>query len=517
MRLVSPAIVPDLNTIRAKFFARGSTGYTLIVGTMDTPTGTFTQKQIITLTGTNALYSVSFADYAGTDTYIAFKHGLGGTYRSIYIDDVLLEEIQAIPPELTTLVFPLDMLLTLNNPLLSWTPSFTGEPATGYKVYMDENNPPVTEVYDGTNISFQTSGLSLGSSYYWQVIPYNANGDATGVSTWTFSIVVDGQLAESFEPTSFPPLGWGNPGAWSRSTTTPLHGTASAYKYTSTTENLLRTPLLTMSSNSTIDFFAHTTSSNTGQRLQVQYSSDGSSWTDIGAEISLPSAGPWAQYTVDLSSLDGHNYYLAFATYNSGTAGYVYLDHIIGPQITPIIPDAVTLVSPADAATDVISTPSLSWTPAATGGIPTGYKIYLDESADPSTLYADVTASPYNVNPLLNYETTYYWKVVAYNGAGDGAASAIRSFTTQVDPTVTPPITQDFAGTFPPTDWLRYSGLLDAPSTLIPITSGWIQDDWRNVTSPVNKAARVDIYGTSVKYWLMTLPIDLGDGSTDMS
>jgi hypothetical protein len=514
LRLVSPPISASLANARVKFYARSGAGHTIVVGTMDTPTGTFTPRETVTVTGTFALYIVSFAGYAGSDTYIAFKHGLGGTYRSQYIDDVVIEEIEAVPPDLASLNFPAEGLTTLNNPLLSWTQAATGEPATGYKVYLDATNPPTTEVYDGTAVSFQTTGLAAGTEYFWKVVPYNANGDATGAIVWSFNTVANGYLGESFESATFPPAGWANTGAWSRNTSVYYHGVASAYKYTTSIGSLLRTPLVTINASSTLKFFAKTTAASTYQRIQVQSSPDGTTWTNVGAEISLPSAGAWVQYSVDLSSLAGGNYYLAFSTYyaTGGSGGSVYVDHVIGPQITPLTPLAVTLVSPSDLATNQISTPQLSWTAAATGGVPTGYKIYLDENADPTTLYATVASSPYTVSPALDYSTTYYWKVVAYNASGDGPASTVRSFTTMVDPTLVPPFTQPFA-TYPPTNWTEANGQLANPTIVSGTSSNWTADGFANVGT--SGAARINIYSTGLYGWMFTPSINLGDGSVN--
>jgi len=100
LRLITPPIdasIP-LNTIKLKFSSRsGSAGYPLLVGTVDTPdgTGTFTQIASIDLTATHTVYDVSFEDYTGTDQYICFKHGLGSTYRSLYVDNVQLIELLA--------------------------------------------------------------------------------------------------------------------------------------------------------------------------------------------------------------------------------------------------------------------------------------------------------------------------------------------------------------------------------------------------------------------------------------
>jgi M6 family metalloprotease-like protein len=96
LRLVSPEVLVPVNSIRFSFSARaGSSGYTLLIGTMDSPTGVFHQYTSLNISSTHTVYSISFGNYSGTDRYIAIKHGLGGTYRSIYLDNLLFDTLQA--------------------------------------------------------------------------------------------------------------------------------------------------------------------------------------------------------------------------------------------------------------------------------------------------------------------------------------------------------------------------------------------------------------------------------------
>lgn len=86
----------NTNTTRVKFWARSSSaGYPLSVGVLTNPTdpATYTEVQNLALTTTVTEYVVTLAGYAGTGRTVAFKHGLGGTGRSLYIDDVMLEVI----------------------------------------------------------------------------------------------------------------------------------------------------------------------------------------------------------------------------------------------------------------------------------------------------------------------------------------------------------------------------------------------------------------------------------------
>ena len=96
--LMAPPYAPTINTntTRVKFWARASgAGYPLSVGVISNnqDPATYTEVQSIALTTTLTEYVVTFAGYAGTGRIAAFKHGLGGTSRSLYLDDVMLEVI----------------------------------------------------------------------------------------------------------------------------------------------------------------------------------------------------------------------------------------------------------------------------------------------------------------------------------------------------------------------------------------------------------------------------------------
>ncbi|PKN77631.1 MAG: hypothetical protein CVU48_10980 [Candidatus Cloacimonetes bacterium HGW-Cloacimonetes-1] len=454
--LASPPQGSAINTLRTKFYARASTsGVTLKVGTLNntSSSATFSVMQTITLTTTNTLYYVDFAAYAGTNTYIGFGYGTGTTYSYIYMDDITFEHPAAIVPNTATYVTPLNGSVTLLNPMLIWTAPTTGEPHTGFKVYLNDNGTfgPTDVVYTGLNTTYQVTDNAYGRSYYWKVVPFNATGDATGVATWNYTTPTATQLVESFEPTTFPPAGWANPGTWSRSTSYPQNGVATAYKYGSaTTQYILSGPKCTIAANSYIKFWS-AASSTTGT-LQLVYSPDRVTWTQVGTDITHPTTYTMANSIVDLSSLAGNNYYLGFRT--GLVAASYYIDTVIGPEITPEAPAPVTQTAPADLAIDQIIRPTLTWTPASIGGVPTGFKVYCGPNNPPTTLITTVTTSPYTFTANLSYSTTYNWMIVPTNGNGDAVGNTVRSFTTIADPTIYGfPYTQSFDATFPPAGW----------------------------------------------------------------
>jgi hypothetical protein len=96
--LVGPPLATAIpaNTVRVRFWARSSgANYPLSLGVLTNPAdpATYTELYSIALTTTLTEYAYDLTTYTGTGTYIAFKHGLGGTSRSLYVDDIVFEQI----------------------------------------------------------------------------------------------------------------------------------------------------------------------------------------------------------------------------------------------------------------------------------------------------------------------------------------------------------------------------------------------------------------------------------------
>jgi len=97
--LISPAFDNsiDMSTVRVKLMAKGGTNYLLHVGTMSNPTDASTfvlAEELSVVSGWNE-YVVNLSNHTAAGQFIALKHGLGSTYRTMYIDDVTFEEITA--------------------------------------------------------------------------------------------------------------------------------------------------------------------------------------------------------------------------------------------------------------------------------------------------------------------------------------------------------------------------------------------------------------------------------------
>ncbi len=204
--LVSPQITILSNgNNRVRFMAMGgSSGYTVQVGTLSNPAdaSTFTQISSVTLTGSMAQYTVNIP--SGSNQYLAFRHGVGGTYRSIYLDDI---NIQVSPTCLEPTALTASNITTTTADV-AWTASTT-VPANGYEIYYSTTNtaPGTTTQASttSTTTSKSLSQLSPSTTYYVWV---RSACSTTDKSEWSLSAsfttlcVGVANFSENFDSTS---------------------------------------------------------------------------------------------------------------------------------------------------------------------------------------------------------------------------------------------------------------------------------------------------------------------------
>lgn len=98
------------------------------------------------------------------------------------------------------------------------------------------------------------------------------------------------------------------------------------------------------------------------------------------------------------------------------------------------IPSAPTLITPANGATDQPLQPTFTWN-AAAGATSYAIQVATDAGFANVVLSANnISGTTYTPTTNLTYETTYYWRVLATNGAGSSPYSAAFSFTTLAPP-----------------------------------------------------------------------------------
>ncbi len=146
----------------------------------------------------------------------------------------------------------------------------------------------------------------------------------------------------------------------------------------------------------------------------------------------------WTTRIVSLSAYQGQTIRLAWVNTTTDRS-FALIDNILIQEEAPSAPDCVTLTAPADGTADFdFSVPlNFAWEPAETGGTPTAYDFYLSSYPDAlNGLFAENIPQT-SISTIINglqYNTTYYWKVVAKNSLGQATDCGINSFTTQENP-----------------------------------------------------------------------------------
>ena len=92
----------------------------------------------------------------------------------------------------------------------------------------------------------------------------------------------------------------------------------------------------------------------------------------------------------------------------------------------PVLPPACTATSTPTGSGNSNAV-QLNWTPGA--GNPTSYDVYFGTSANPPLVSPSHLTTTYNPG-VLNYNTTYFYKIVPKNSAGSASGCSVNQFTT---------------------------------------------------------------------------------------
>ena len=452
--LISPLIDPNLTDLRVRFWAKGGTDLTLQVGTMD-GTGSravFTNVETVTLNSNYTEYTVNFNNYAGTDQHIAFKHGLGATYRTIYIDDILFENI------------PQAGLLTVNPNPVECGNSYVGFEKT---VQVSLTNTGVA-AFDVTSIALADyTNFNLANL---PTLPVTINlGDPAVTFDVVFNPTVAGALTTNLLINDT-----------RQASSIVVNGTGEVMPVGEICENpyLVTLPLVDYAGTTNGYANDYTAAMFTG--LGSNYYVQGPDWV---AKVTIPENG-WLDISLANPSGDTASYYPGIFLVNTipslanpaavlaqaygnvtslnitdevVSAGdyYVIVDNwapnpdfinfVLNISFEPVStpPNPATLVSPADNATNVLLTQTLNW--SSGGGFVEGYRLSFGTVNPYTTVVNNVDLGmDTTYTPTLNYSTEYWWTVTPYNSIGDASPVTEWSFTTRDDPTRPLPYVQNF-------------------------------------------------------------------------
>ncbi len=251
---------------------------------------------------------------------------------------------------------------------------------------------------------------------------------------------------EGFEGATFPPTGWttinlGDANGWVGF----IGGVANAHTgnqmagitFSTPAHNdyLIAPKLAPVAGNSSFSFWAKSYSASYLEQFNVKLSTTGTAASDftvtLASNITAPSV--YTQYTYDLSVYNGQKVYVAVIAI-SADMWYLFADDFAG-CLDWQIPNVASTPSPAMGATGIAPATSFSWVSPTTGYAPAAYKFYLGTTVAANELINGTNIGnvlTYTPVAPLNYATTYYWKVVPTNPAGDATGAAVWSFATSL-------------------------------------------------------------------------------------
>lgn len=257
-----------------------------------------------------------------------------------------------------------------------------------------------------------------------------------------------GQFSESFDSGTTAPTGWsvingggtstfifgvGSPGsAFSAPNAAQINFDAVAH------DDYLVTPQITVTAglNDRLTYYVKNQDPNFVEAYEVRLSNTTATAAAFTVVLTPEADAPndWTQFTIDLTPYLGQSIFVGFRAVSTDKFRLLF-DNVVNDTAPTAAPNCVVLTAPLNAATGVSPSPSvtLTWTAATSGSTASSYDVYLDTNPSPTTLLGNQATLTRSVTGLLS-TTTYYWRVVAKNVAGEATGCSVFSFTTSVDP-----------------------------------------------------------------------------------
>lgn len=222
-------------------------------------------------------------------------------------------------------------------------------------------------------------------------------------------------------------------------------------------------------------------------------------YIDGGQQFSYGNRQTWETYSYDVTA-GSHTFKWSYtkggSVNNTGDAFFV----------DDIVVDMSSCAKPTSLAVSAITATSatVSW---AAGESETNWVVEYSTNSDFSSAASfNVSGTPStNLTDLTPY-TTYYVRVKAICG-GDESSWRTTNFKTALGI----PFCEEFETSSIPAEWSQYTGLVNDVLNGTTLTNGgsW---NFSNTNALGAYHARLNIYGTSCKYWLVTPELELTGG-----
>jgi len=287
---------------------------------------------------------------------------------------------------------------------LSWT---GGDPDTGdtvtYDVYFGTNNPPPQETTGQTETTYNPGTLNYEQTYYWKITAWDNHGEHTEGSTWDFT---------TEEEPNNPPYTPANPIPTNHATEI---GIDSFISWTGGDPDAGDTV--------TYDIYFGTTSP------PPEVATGQTDTTYNPGTLNYEQTYYWM-----IDAYDNHGEHAEGPIWDFTT--------IEEPNHPPYMPNNPI---PSDDAFGVSTSLDLSWS----GGDPdledtVTYDVYLGTITPPPQIVNNQSETSFN--PDLNYNTTYYWRIISWDNHGEHTEGPIWEFMTMEDGQNQPPITPQLSG-----------------------------------------------------------------------
>lgn len=312
---------------------------------MDNPTGYPTFRY----TSTSTAYQVV---YKGSDT--AFPGADAGT-RTYSRANIQIITPSSTSPSPASPVYPGNGAAQISPAtLLSWIPGPNWP--TGYKLSLGTDNPPSNLVQNqdqGNATSYNpTPDLELNTTYYWQITPYNAFGDAADCPVWSFSTHGTNTINtlpyfQQFDAVTAPslPFDWTSIIQSTATAATVVGYTTSPYSApncirlfnsSDTGANLLLVgPQIEPNLNLNQIRIRFWGKGGTNYHLQVGVISNPTDPSTFVGLHDLTVVANWNEYLVNLTNYTGNGRYIAFKHGCASTSQSLYIDDVHFEQISP--------------------------------------------------------------------------------------------------------------------------------------------------------------------------------------